>query len=50
MGQSAPITFPLVNLVFWGLGIALGLAALSGLVYALWRMLKGRRAWAYACT
>ncbi|MBK8836085.1 MAG: glycosyltransferase family 39 protein [Anaerolineae bacterium] len=45
--NRAPITFPLVNLVFWGLGIALGAAALIGLAYALRRMLKGRRIWAY---
>ena len=33
-----PIIFPLTNFVFWGVGIAAGLAALIGCAWALWRI------------
>jgi YYY domain-containing protein len=35
------ILFPLINLVVWGMGIPLGLAALGGTILALWRILAG---------
>ena len=41
------IVFPLINLVFWGLGLPLGLAACIGFFYLLQRLLRGRRWWAY---
>ena len=43
-----PIVFPWMNMVFWGMGIALGLASWLGLFYAIRQMLRGRRWWAYA--
>ncbi len=43
-----PIVFPLVNLVFWGMGIALSLAAILGFFYATRQLLRGVRWWAYA--
>ena len=45
--SRTPIIFPLVNLVFWGLGIPLGLAACIGFLYCLRQLLRGRRWWAY---
>jgi YYY domain-containing protein len=42
-----PIVFPLVNLVFYGLGLPLGIAAVAGAFYMLTRLLRGRRWWAY---
>jgi YYY domain-containing protein len=45
--NRTPIIFPLTNLVFWGLGLPLGIAACIGFLYALWRLIKGRRWWAY---
>ncbi|MBX7212597.1 MAG: glycosyltransferase family 39 protein [Thermoflexales bacterium] len=46
--NRAGITFPLTNLVFWGMGIPLGLSAIVGLFYGLRQILQGRRWWAYA--
>lgn len=45
--NRTPIVFPLVNIVFWGLGLPLGLAACLGFLYTLRRLLLGRRWWAY---
>jgi YYY domain-containing protein len=45
--NRAPITFPLINLVFWGLGLPLGIAVIIGYAYSLRQLLKGRRWWAY---
>ncbi len=42
-----PIIFPLVNVLFYGLGLPLGLTALIGAFYALRQWLRGRRWWAY---
>lgn len=39
--------FPLTNLIFWGTGLPLGITSLLGVLYMLWRLLKGRRYWAY---
>ncbi|MCX6054935.1 MAG: DUF2298 domain-containing protein [Chloroflexi bacterium] len=36
-----PITFALTNLVQWGLGIPMGVLALSGFLWMGWRMVKG---------
>jgi len=41
---TKPYLFPLKNIVVWGLGPALGVAALAGLVFASWR-LAARRDW-----
>lgn len=43
-----PIVYPWINMVFWGMGLALGLASWLGLFYGLRQMLRGRRWWAYA--
>ena len=37
-----------MNMVFWGMGVALGLAAWLGLFYGIRQLLRGRRWWAYA--
>ncbi len=42
-----PIVFPLVNLVFWGMGIPLGIAALIAVGDAARQLWSGRRWWAY---
>ncbi|HEY9086798.1 MAG TPA: DUF2298 domain-containing protein, partial [Anaerolineaceae bacterium] len=36
-----PWSFSLQNMVTWGMGLPLGLAALAGFFYMLWRMIKG---------
>ena len=41
--NRAPITFPLGNIIFYGLGIPLALAALLGILYFARQMLRGRR-------
>ncbi len=41
--DRAPIVFPWVNMVVWGLGVPLGLAAWVGWAFAAFEMLKGRR-------
>ncbi|MCL5999834.1 MAG: DUF2298 domain-containing protein [Chloroflexi bacterium] len=45
--NRTPIVFPLINLVFWGVGLPLGIAACIGFLYALRQLLRGRRWWAY---
>ncbi len=45
--NRTPIVFPLVNLVFWGMGIPLGLAACLGFLYCLRQVLRRRRWTAY---
>ncbi len=45
--NRTPIVFPLINLVFWGMGIPLGLAACAGLLAGLRQLWRGRRWWAY---
>ncbi len=41
-----PIVFPLVNIVFWGMGIPLAVASLAGLAFAARQIARGRRWWA----
>jgi YYY domain-containing protein len=43
-----PVVFPLINLVFYGMGIPLALAAIVGFFYATRQLLRGVRWWAYA--
>ena len=38
-----PYLFPLQNMVVWGMGPALGLAAWGGVLYAAWRTLRHRQ-------
>jgi YYY domain-containing protein len=40
--NRTPIVFPLVNMVLWGMGLPLGLAACIGLVWAAIRTFRGR--------
>jgi YYY domain-containing protein len=42
-----PVIFPLVNILFYGLGLPLGITALIGAFFALRQWLRGRRWWAY---
>ena len=42
-----PIVFPLINIVFYGLGVPLGIAAVIGTLFMLWQALRGRRSYAY---
>ena len=42
-----PILFPLINIVFYGLGVPLGVTAVIGAFYMLGRLLRGRRWYAY---
>jgi len=39
------LIFPLMNMVVWGMGIPLGLAAWSGFLLALWQMLRRGENW-----
>ena len=39
------IIFPLVNMVLWGMGLPLGLAAWVGYLWALWRTVRWRDDW-----
>ncbi len=41
----APILFPLTNMVLYGMGLGAGVAAWLGLLWALWRVLRGRPDW-----
>jgi len=45
--NRAPITFPLINFVFWGVGLPLGMAVLIGYAYCCYQLLRGKRWWAY---
>jgi YYY domain-containing protein len=45
--SRAPVTFSLINIVFYGLGLPLGLAAVAGVLFAWRQILRGRRWWAY---
>ncbi|MGE5252079.1 MAG: DUF2298 domain-containing protein, partial [Bacteroidota bacterium] len=40
---SRSVAFPLYNIVVWGMGLPLGLAAVAGLVLASWELLRHRR-------
>ncbi|MFN3704467.1 MAG: DUF2298 domain-containing protein [Thermoflexales bacterium] len=40
-----PVVFPLVNIVFWGMGVPLAAVALGGLAYAARQLARGRRWW-----
>ena len=42
-----PVIFPLINIVFYGLGMPLGIAALAGAFYMLAQLWRGRRWYAY---
>jgi len=42
-----PVVFPLVNIVFYGLGLPLGVTAVAGAFYMLARLWRGRRWYAY---
>ena len=44
VGRTA-IIFPLVNMVLWGMGLPLGLAAWGGWLAALWQWLRYGRGW-----
>ena len=44
VGRTA-ILFPLVNMVLWGMGLPLGLAAWGGWLAALWQWLRYGRGW-----
>lgn len=39
------IIFPLVNMVVWGMGVPLGLAAWLGFAFALWQLLRNGTNW-----
>ena len=41
----AAILFPLVNMVLWGMGLPLGLAAWGGWLAAIWQWLRYGRGW-----
>ncbi len=43
--DRAPILFPLVNMVLYGMGITAGLIGWFGFFWALWRIAKGRPDW-----
>ncbi|HEY3290004.1 MAG TPA: DUF2298 domain-containing protein, partial [Anaerolineae bacterium] len=45
--NRTPIIFPLINLLFWGLGLPLGIAAVAGFLYALTQLIQRRRWVAY---
>lgn len=40
-----PFVFPLTNMLLYGMGITAGIAALLGLLWALWRILHARPDW-----
>lgn len=40
--NRTPVLFALKNIVFWGMGMPLGIAAWAGWAWALYRMIKGR--------
>lgn len=41
------LLFPLVNMVLWGLGLPLGLAAWAGLLWAAWRVFRTNDDWSW---
>jgi YYY domain-containing protein len=43
--DRTPIVFPWINMVFWGMGLAAGLAAWFGFLWALWRIIRARPDW-----
>lgn len=40
-----PLLFPLSNMVLYGMGLAAGIAAWLGLLWALWRIVRARHDW-----
>lgn len=46
--NRTPIVFSLVNVVFYGLGLPLGVSAILGTFHASWQWMRGRRWWLYA--
>lgn len=40
--NRTPIIFPLINMVFWGMGLPLGLMVWAGFAWAVWRVFKDR--------
>lgn len=43
--DRAALLFPWMNMVIWGMGLPLGLAAWSGFLWSLWRILRYGRGW-----
>jgi hypothetical protein len=43
--QRPKIIFPLVNIVLWGLGLPLGITAWVSVLWATWRLARGRVDW-----
>jgi hypothetical protein len=43
--NRAAILFPLTNMVVWGMGLPLGLAAWLGFLWAVWRAFRSEAAW-----
>ncbi|MFQ3534306.1 MAG: DUF2298 domain-containing protein [Aggregatilineales bacterium] len=43
--SRTPYLFPAQNIILWGLGAPLGLAAWLGLGWALWQILRARHGW-----
>jgi YYY domain-containing protein len=43
--DRAPVIFPLINMVVWGMGIAAGIACLFGFFWALWRIIRAKPDW-----
>jgi YYY domain-containing protein len=43
--DRAPIIWPWMNMVLWGMGLAAGLTAWFGFLWALWRIIRARPDW-----
>lgn len=43
--HRTPVLFPLMNMVFWGMGLPLGVAAWLGTLAAAWQAIKERKDW-----
>lgn len=43
--NRTPILFPLTNMVVWGMGLPLGLAAWLGFAWAAWRAFRSKEDW-----
>jgi YYY domain-containing protein len=43
--SRTPYIFPAQNIILWGLGVPLGLAAWLGLGWALWQIIRARHGW-----